>query len=279
MGGPGAPGYDVRRAVARDEVGEDGERAGVHVGREVDARRGGHHRAPPDVGPAPVVPREHLVVVAGVAGCDHTGLDDGHPRCPVDVDAGGTGRGLEPCEPSSRVRAGVVADVDGGRADVVRHPQDALDPVAASGDESPTERPQRGVEIGERLEQEPGAVRSVERAGEDGVVEHEQRDDDVVAPHRLRQRRVVGHAQVAREHDDRARRHRPTLRPWQFSRAGPRSGRRCPTARPTGRVPGGERRVRRARGAVRRRAWATTPPRGRRARWCRRRPSATRPCR
>ena len=74
----------------------------------------------------------------------------------------------------------------------------ALDPVAASDDEPPTERPQRAIEIGERLEQEAGAVRSVERAGEDGVVEHEQRDDDVVAPHRLRQRRVVGHAQVAR---------------------------------------------------------------------------------
>ena len=162
-----------------------GERAGVDVGRERRSAAGRPPTAsPPDVGPAPVVRREHLVVVAGVAGCDRAGLDDGHPRCPVRRRC----RRHRPrcssrAEPSARVRAHVVADVDGGRADVVRHPQRrASTQSPAAGDESPTERPQRGVEIGERLEQEAGAVRSVERAGEDGVVEHEQRDDDVVGP-------------------------------------------------------------------------------------------------
>ena len=181
MGGPGAPRHDVGRAVARDEVGEGGKRTGVDVGREVDPRRGGHERAAPDVGPPPVVGREHLVVVAGVAGCDHAGRDDGDPRRPVDVDAA-----RQP-PPARAVRAGCARTRSASSLTCTAAAPTSFATRRTLSTQSPrrmTSRPpsdaQRGVEIGERLEQEPGAVRSVERAGEDGVVEHEQRDDDVV---------------------------------------------------------------------------------------------------
>jgi hypothetical protein len=74
--------------------------------------------------------------------------------------------------------------------------------VAPAQEQATAALGERGVEVGQRVEQERQAVGAGEGAAQDGVVEHEQRHDPLGLLDGRRQRRVVVDAEVAVEQDD-----------------------------------------------------------------------------
>ena len=160
-----------------DHVGERRDLPGVQPGRRRQTARCRHQGTAGRRQPAPVVRREHLVVLAVGAGDDRPGRHDGGAR--VAPRTGSPPRGTRARASSRRCAYPLTSrrQVDGVGADVAGQPHDLVGPVAAPDHERRAERCQRASEIVERLEQEAGAVRPVERRRQDRVVEHEQRDD------------------------------------------------------------------------------------------------------
>ena len=78
-----------------------------------------------------------------------------------------------------------------------------LEPVAASHDESASERGERTVQVAERVEEERDAVRRAGRRRQDLVVEHEEGHDVIRLGDGRRECGLVGDAEVAGEDDDR----------------------------------------------------------------------------
>ena len=112
--------------------------------------------------------------------------------------------GREPPLPLDGVRADVGAREDGRGSHLARGPHRLGHHVAAAHVERGAEPAERGVEIGERLEEERATARggTVARAA-DPVVEHEQGQHGLGRLDSRRERRVVVDAQVAGEEDDR----------------------------------------------------------------------------
>ncbi len=200
-------------ATSSSSAGSDARGDG---GRERDRGGSGDDAASPRRAPTPVVGREHLVVVVAV-GRHRARIDDRRARRDLHRHAVLHARGLEQLQPGAGVATHVVAHVDRVRATRERHVDDALGPPAAPGDEAPADGAQLVVEIDERLEQEAGAIRAVEPAGEDGVVEDEERHDQIGGLRRPGQRGVVRDPEVAGEDDDGDTGHAPDARRYARS--------------------------------------------------------------
>ena len=188
--------------------------------------------------PAPPVGREDAEVVA-TRRREVARRHDRDAREDVEPDPGAGERGSQPPLALLCVGADVLAHENRRRGRVESEPDGLPDDVPAPDDECPAPRPQRRVEIAERVEQEGDAVRRPE-GGEHRVVEDEQRHDPLRLLGGSGQRRVVLDAKIAGEEDDDGRDHGQRVDRTGWARL--EQGRaRCGGRRRRGRRVGGRR--------------------------------------
>ena len=158
---------DIGRPCAADEVGELGQRTRIDALGEDDPRRGRLHVAPAHLRPAPVVGREHLVVVG--TGCVAVAGRDGARRYDRDARrAASTATDTASARRSSRARAYPLTSsltcTDVGAHIAPRRAATSSHPVAAPHHERA--RRARGARRRGRASdssRKPGAVGPVER--------------------------------------------------------------------------------------------------------------------
>ncbi len=191
-----------RRHTAR-EIGERRQPSRLQAAGRRDPPRSPHDRPARCEPPAAPVGREDPVAGrAGgreIAGRNRRDAGQDGQRQPR-LGAGGDEA------PLARLRVGahVLAHEDGLRAGLVRDAHRLPHDVTAAHDQQAAAPAQRAIQVGQRIEQECDPVGRAE-AREHRAVEHEQRHDALGSGDRGGQRRLVMHAQVAREeHDGRA---------------------------------------------------------------------------
>ena len=136
-------------------------------------------------------------------------VDDAAARGGVDLDADAAQRVGHPRVAGPGPGRDVRGQVDGGRADLARQPRELVLRTPPPDEEAGATLPQRGVELAQAAEHERRPDRAGEAtAGEQAVVEDEQRDQPVRA-RGGRERGEVVQPQVAPEPHDRRRRGHP----------------------------------------------------------------------
>ena len=253
----------VRGGVPTGERPGSGKRRVVPRRARRDRRGRGQHRAPGRHVPPLPVGREDPVGSACLARRDVSRRDDRDPRERLDRDPVLRRRSAQPMLSLLGERAHVLAQVDASRPGLHGETDRLRDGVTAANDEVTTPLDQRVPQVGQRVEEERDPIRRTE-AGEDTVVEDEERHDLGRAGHRRMEGGVVVHAEVACEEDD-GRAHpsapagvpRCTRRGWHG-----RPRRPATTARASGgRWPRGDARCARSARATRRSRGWTAPPR------------------
>ena len=198
---------EVRGDGPARQVPDPGERPVVDRPGGGDRRRCGEDRSPWRGAPPVPVRGEHAVRPAGAPGRDVARGNDRHPWKRPDEDAPLPGRAAQPSLPRLREAAHVLAQVDASRAGLHRDAEHLRDRVPTADDETTAAGRERAPEVGQRLEEEGDTVRGAE-AGEQHVVEDEDRDDMGRVLDGGVEGGMVVHPEVPGEEDDGRAHHR-----------------------------------------------------------------------